>query len=79
MNRSKDSSFNRRTRTESALKLVNSLKCDEISREKIFQQVELTALEAALKEDLVRNQSLQNIINLLVNDADPLSSKKLRM
>lgn len=79
MNRSSELSFTRRTRTECILKLLSVLKCDELAKEKLFQQVELTALEAALKDDLGRHQWLQNVINVVLNEGSPVSKRRLKL
>lgn len=79
MNRSAELSFTRRTRTECVLKLLSVLKGEELAKEKLFQQVELTALEAALKDDLGRHQWLQNVINVVLNDGSSVSKRRLRM
>lgn len=71
------SSGPRRTRTDLILKLISLLKAEELSNKQIFQQVELTALEAALKDDLGRHQWFNNLINTVVSEACPVSQEEL--
>lgn len=70
-------SSGRRTRTDSILKLINLLKSEELADKQIFPQVELTALEAALKDDLGRHQWFHNLINIVVSEACPVSQEEL--